>query len=129
MQDKVLSGLDRDISNILNSEDSDEIKAKNYVTALTRFKNYSNPPKTEEQKITPAAAAAAVPAVPAVPTVTNPLKRKRVKMEPPKTTPSLSPKLWRRTQRQHKKKNFGSQWIDYSGRTKDKKSRGTWIEL
>ena len=45
MRDKVLSGLDSEISSILNSQESDEIKAKNYALTLRRFVNYSNPPK------------------------------------------------------------------------------------
>src|SRR5207248_8904574 len=45
MRDKVLSRLDSEISSILNSQESDEIKAKNYARMLHRFVNYSNPPK------------------------------------------------------------------------------------
>ena len=68
MRDKVLSGLDTEISNILNSDVSDEIKARSYVTALARFKNYSAPPKSEQAPPTaPAAVTVATPAVPADP--------------------------------------------------------------
>ena len=35
MRDKVLSALDIDISNILNSNDSDEFKAKSYMSAAS----------------------------------------------------------------------------------------------
>src|SRR6267154_3488752 len=48
MRDKVLSELDSGISNILNSDDSDEIKAKNYISTLARFRNLSAPAKLEE---------------------------------------------------------------------------------
>jgi len=43
MRDKALSGLDEDISNILESDASDEIKAKSYVAALSRLRHISNP--------------------------------------------------------------------------------------
>ena len=135
MRDKALSGLDNDISNILNSDLSDEIKARNYVSALARYKNYSTPPKSVEPKPAPPPPPAAPPTTPAVSTAftftgKSPLKRprKRVKTEPLDIAPSLEPKLWRRTQRSHVKKKFGSQWIEYDGRTKKPKSRATWIE-
>src|SRR4051812_37151003 len=88
MRDKVLSGLDTEISDILNSDVSDEIKARSYISALARFRNYSTPPKPIEAPAAAAAAAAAaapaavapavaaVPAVPAVPfKALTPLKR------------------------------------------------------
>src|SRR5437867_11859182 len=72
MRDKVLSGLDTEISDILNSDVSDEIKARSYISALARFRNYSTPPKPIEAPTAvavPAAAAAVSPAAsaPAVP--------------------------------------------------------------
>jgi hypothetical protein len=132
MRDKVLSGLDTDISNILNSDDTDEIKAKNYITALARFRNYSVPPRSEEIKPLPPPPLTAVPAVPSVPfKAVSPRKRshKRVKVELPVVDPPLDATLWRRTQRQQTKKKFGSQWTDYNTRSKKKKSHPSWIEL
>jgi len=140
MRDKVLSGLDTDISNILNSDDSDEIKAKSYIAALARFRNYSFPPKPEEVKTLPAPIVPTAPAVPTTapttaPTVpfktVSPLKRprKRVKVESLDVASSLDPSLWRRTQRLRTKKKFGPQWIDFSNKSqKKKKSRTNWIE-
>src|SRR5437867_2377490 len=130
MRDKVLSGLDTEISDILNSDVSDEIKARSYVSALARFRNYSVPP-VERAPVAAAAAPAATPvAAPAVPfKALTPLKRphKRVKDETVDIVPSLDEPLWRRTQRTHTKKKFGSQWIEYNGHTK-KKPRPHWIE-
>ena len=133
MREKAMSGLDTDISNILNSDVSDEIKARSYVSALARFKNYSAPPKSEEPKALAPPPAPAIPVVPTVPFKTiSPLKRthKRVKVESLDIAPSLDQPLWRRTQRLSSKKKFGPQWIEYSGRSKKKKqkSRSTWIE-
>src|SRR3989442_1448393 len=136
MRDKVLSGLDTEISDILNSDVSDEIKARSYISALARFRNYSSPSKPIEAPVAaaaPAAAAAAAAVAPAVPAVPfkapTPLKRphKRVKVETLDVVPSFDEPLWRRTQRTHTKKKFGSQWIEYNGRTK-KKARPHWIE-
>jgi len=58
----------------------------------------------------------------------TPLKHphKRVKVETLDVVPSLDEPLWRRTQRTHTKKKFGSQWIEYNGRTKKKHPH--WIE-
>src|SRR2546425_13356560 len=89
MRDKVLSGLDTEISNILNSDVSDEIKARSYVSALARFRNYSVTPKREEPKApppTPAPTPAPLPSVPAVSFKTTtstkrPHKRARVESE------------------------------------------------
>src|SRR5271163_967510 len=49
MRDKTLSGLDADISNILDSDASDEIKAKNYAATLSRFKHIYNPPQEKSK--------------------------------------------------------------------------------
>src|SRR6267154_891646 len=81
MRDKVLSELDSGISNILNSDDSDEIKAKNYISALARFRNLSAPAKPEKTTPVP-------PSPPPVASVAyktaRPPKRphKRVKSKP-----------------------------------------------
>lgn len=145
MRDKVLSSLDSDISNILNSDATDEAKTKSYVSALSRFKNYSAPTKPDK----PIALTTSPPAPPAPPALpvpplsltTKPLKvsRKRVKKVKPVSSAVLdqllragSP-LWKRTQtRAQAKKSFGSQWIDYSSppkleRQKAKASK-TWTE-
>src|SRR6266516_6945784 len=139
MRDKALSGIDTEISNILNSHASDEIKAASYMSALTRFKNYSNPPKSEVlAPATPAAPAApAAPAHPAAAFKVHSVKRKRAKAHsPPKRTkvtpsdifPSIDPPTWKHTQRIRKRKNFGPQWIEYSGQSAKKKSPTSWIE-
>lgn len=125
MQDKVLSGLDNDISNILNSDEPDEVKARNYITTLARFKNISAPAKPE--KVVPPPTVAAVPKVPTVAfKATSPPKRphKRVKVEDAITDPTL----WRRTQRTPSKKKFGSQWVTNSEAKKRKRSLQSWIE-
>ena len=145
MREKALSGLDTEISSILNSDVSDEIKARSYISALTRYKNYSAPPRSEEtQPTTPhppplpptVPPSPTVPAVPAAPSVfslasktASPRKgsRKRAKTESLDIASSLDPLLWRRTQRSRVTKKFGSQWIEYNGRSK-KKSRAAWIE-
>ena len=41
MKDKALSGLDTDISSILESDEPDEIKMQKYAASLKRFKSYS----------------------------------------------------------------------------------------
>jgi hypothetical protein len=43
MKEKTLGGLDGEIDNILNSDQSDDIKAQNYAVALRRYRNYSQP--------------------------------------------------------------------------------------
>jgi len=43
MKDKALSGLDTDISSILESDEPDEIKVQKYAASLKRFKSYSAP--------------------------------------------------------------------------------------
>lgn len=51
MRDKALSGLDGEISSILNSELNDELKAKQYSAALSRFRNYSADQSPKENPI------------------------------------------------------------------------------
>ena len=43
MKDKALSGLDTDISSILETDEPDEIKMQKYAASLKRFKSYSAP--------------------------------------------------------------------------------------
>ena len=133
MRDKALSGLDADISSILKSDEPDEIKVRNYMTALSRYKNYSASPKPVPLTVPPQPPTQPDPAIPAVPPVlqfkvTTPSKRsgKRVKIEPLEHDSSLTQQLWRRTQRKPTKKKFGPQWIEYS--ETPKKSRPAWIE-
>ena len=131
MRDKALSELDNDISNILNSNDSDEFKAKSYMSAASRFRNLSAPPKPAK----PVQQLPATPQVPAVPSVAfkalSPPKRphKHVKVE---AVSSIDPTLWRRTQRTPSKKKFGSQWLSYGESPSKKKkkavARQTWID-
>ena len=136
MRDKALSTLDTDISNILNSNDSDEFKAKSYMSAASRFTNLSAPPKLA--KPTPVSQPPAARQVPAIASVAfkpltppkRPHKRaKRVKVE---AVPSIDPTLWRRTQRTPSKKKFGSQWLSYGESPSKKKkkavARQTWID-
>lgn len=137
MRDRALSGLDADISKILDSDEPDEVKSRNYVSALSRYKMYSAPPKPSPPP-PPADAAVAVPpvvaAVPAVPDVfqfkaRSPPKRKskRVKKESLDSDLSFEPTLWRRTQREQTKNKLGSQWITLD-ETPKKGKRSTWIK-
>ena len=93
MRDKVLSGLGTEISNILNEDVSDKIKAKSYISALARFRSISAPPKPVKTAPTPQLPSASPIAFKA----TIPPKRphKRVKVE---SVPTADPTLWRRTQ-------------------------------
>ena len=119
MRDKVLSGLDSEISGILNSQESDEIKAKNYALTLRRFVNYSNPPK-------PTSPPPPSPPPPPTPITTPGAKtRKRVKRlkkihlsvaKDPSVfnwddRPIRDDSLWKRTKRVVKEKKFGTQWV------------------
>ena len=132
MRDKALSGLDVDISKILDSDEPDEVKSMNYVAALTRYKRYSDTPKPAPP-VRPASppAVAAVPAVPATfqfKTQSPPKRRsKRVKKESSDALSSFEPSLWRRTQREQTKKKLGSQWVTLD-ETPKKRKRSTWIE-
>lgn len=129
MSEKVLTGLDTDISNILNSSESDEIKAQRYMSALSRFKIISAPPKPS--KVTPPSPPVPTPAVPAVPAVPfkalAPPKRphKRVKVE---TSPSVDTLLRRRTQRTPAKKKFSPQWLSFHDTPKKRKAVKAWID-
>ena len=89
MLEKALSGLDLDISNILNSEDSDEIKVKNYASALGRFRNYSNPPKPPATASTAASTAVSSHAIAMIPRAAVRTKKKKARKvtKHPKTEP------------------------------------------
>lgn len=124
MTDKVLSSLDSNISDILNSDVSDEVKAKNYVSALARFKNISAPPKPEEKPI-------ALPAIPPPPPPSAPVSIKKTPRKRTKPVEKLlqadSP-LWERTRRARTKKIFGSQWLEYKDSPKKLKDSQTWLK-
>ena len=128
MRDKVLSLLDTDISSILNSDDTDEVKVKSYITALARYKNLSSPPKPEKPAppaSIPVPATASPMVEPKIPSVTfktkSPPKRrhKRVRVD-------TDPTLWRRTQRTPIKKKFSPQWLTFDKSPTKKKT--TWLE-
>ena len=132
MRDKALSALDTDISDILNSDVSDEMKAQRYISSLARFRNYSAPPKLEKTLPAPAPSVAPVQQLPSVPSITFKTKtapkrpHKRVKVD---TDFSIDPTLWRRTQRTPTKKKFGPQWLSYTeSPSKKKKPAKVWIE-
>jgi len=135
MLDKTLSGLDTDISNILYSTDSDEIKVKKYISDLARFRNYSSPPKPKAILPPPPAPVITSPppsvhASPATVAQRAPQKCscKRVKTESLSDIPLVDSSLWRRTKRLQTKKRFGSQWIEYNSHSRAKKDRSAWIE-
>ena len=125
MHDKVLSRLDMDISSILNSDETDEVKAKSYITALARYKNLSAPPKPE--KSTPPAS------IPVPPTTSSTVKPKNPSVSfktksPPKrrhkrVRVDTDPTLWRRTQRTPMKKKFSPQWLTFDEEFQPKKRR------
>ena len=129
MRDKALSGLDTDISNILNSDESDEIKARNYISALARYKNISAPPKPTPPPVPPAVLdTAAVPATFQFKARSPPKRKsKRVKMESLGDDHSFETSLWRRTQREQTKKKFSPQWVTLD-KTPKKRKHSTWIE-
>ena len=143
MRDKALSGLDSEISSILDSGDSDEIKARNYTAALARFKNYSKPPTVKRDTL---------PAIPPPPPPTLPRpnppppkptrKRvKRAKIEPLESSPVATPvswdrfvhpdsthdeTLWKRTLRTRTAKK--SRLFDETSKKKKKNLRKTWVQ-
>ena len=139
MLDKALSGLDTDISNILKSEEPDEIKVRNYMTALSRYKSFSTSPPPTVHPPTLPPPPPPPPTIAAVPVsvppviqfkVTSPSKRsgKRIKIEPLEGASSIDSQPWSRTQRKRIKKKFGPQWIEYNETLRNKKSRPPWIE-
>src|SRR6266516_1093514 len=115
MTDKLLSGLDNDISSILNSDASDEAKARSYTVALSRFKTFSSPPRgpprgPPPQGLQPQAAVAAVPALmskaaPVTYKTSKPPKRlhKRTK---PKLPAVDDPSFWQRELRTPSKRKM-----------------------
>jgi len=130
MLDKTLSGLDNEISVILNSNDSDEIKAKNYVSALARFKNYSNPPNPTAVLPPPPAPVVTPPQIP--PDAPPIVERKRPSVtfktkSPPKRRHKHfriddDPTLWKRTLRTPMKKKFSPNWLTYDESPNERKT-------
>ena len=131
MRDKALSGLDSIIADILNSGDSDDIKAKSYVTALSRFRNYSTPPTKAVKQETPPAAVQQ-PIIPPPPAATSRKRTKRIKALSKDANQNIvswdqqpDSTVW---ERQTPKK---SEWSDQSGSAKKKrKSRKniSWMQ-
>ena len=126
MRDKALSELDSDISNILNGEDSDEAKAKSYISALARFRNLSAPPKAVKPvppppPPPPPQPAAAAVGYKAVRAPQRPHKRSKVE-----TVPSDDPTLWQSRLRTPAKRKLEDQWNKESPKKK-KKPRKKWI--
>src|SRR6266516_1594948 len=131
MKDKVLSRLDDDISSILDSDVSDEVKARNYASALSRFKAISSPPRGPPPPpgLQPQAAVAAVPALqpqpkamPATYKTRKPPKRlhKRTKL------PAVDdPSFWQRELRTPSKRNLGTQWVSLEETPKKRKNTDT----
>jgi len=130
MRDKVLSRLDTDISSILNNDETDEVKVKSYIAALTRYKNLTAPPKPE--KVAPPAVNPEPPL--AVPTTVK-TKRPSVSFKtksPPKrrhkpTRVDTDPTLWRRTLRTPMKKKFSPQWLTFDDVETLPKPKTQWI--
>ena len=148
MRDKALSGLDSDISNILNDDVSDEIKVNRYISALSRFKNIFVPPPSPPGAPPPQPQAAVAPpqvpmpqAQPQAASVTykvmKPPKRphKRAKVvtdaslwERALQTPAKKSLEWiddvpvKRTKRLQTKKKFDSQWLVES------KKKKSWVQ-
>ena len=121
MKEKALSELDNDISSILNGNESDEAKAKSYISALARFRNLSAPPKIEKPVPPPPP-----PPQPAVGyKAMRPPQRshKRAKIE---VAPLDDPTLWQRRLRTPAKRKLEDQWIKESPKKK-KKPRKKWI--
>jgi len=141
MRDKALSGLDVDISNILNDDVSDEIKVNRYISALSRFKNISAPPPPPPPQPQAAVAQPQVPqlqpqAAPAGYKVSRlpkrPHKRPKVDVDPSLweralRTPAKKSLDWidvpaKRTKRLQTEKKFDSQWLVES------KKKRSWIQ-
>jgi hypothetical protein len=124
MREKALSSLDSDISNILNSDVSDELKAKSYAASLSRFRSYSSPPKVEtpvEQR--------------AVSTPKQPIRQRERRSRRAQwldSDDSLDATPADTSKRTHSKEKFGAQWVDKTPLKKKKKQRRkankTWFE-
>jgi hypothetical protein len=124
MRDKALSNLDSDISNILNSDVSDELKAKSYAASLSRFRSYSSPPS--------------------LPAVEKPVEQRAVSTPQSAARPRERHSKDRRSRRAQWldsddsqddspsiKEKFGAQWIDKTPAKKKKKIRRknkTWVQ-
>src|SRR6266516_5406275 len=131
MKDKVLSGLDNDISSILNSDASDEAKAYSYMSALSRFKAISSPPRGPTPGTQPQAAVAAVPAVPAVPrqpkaaSVSYKMRKPPKRLHKPKLSALDDPSFCRRELRTPSKRNLGTQWTSLGDTPVKRKKKQT----
>jgi type IV secretory pathway VirB10-like protein len=121
MRDKVLSGLDSEISGILNSQESDEIKAKKYALTLRRFVNYSSPPKPSLPTPPPPPPTPITAPVPKTSSVKRVKRLKKTHLNVAKDASVFNwddqsirdddSALWKRTRRAVKEKKFGTQWV------------------
>ena len=122
MRDKVLSGLDSEILSTLNSQESDEIKAKKYALTLRRFVNYSKPPKPSLPTPPPPPPARITAPVAKTSSVKRGKRVKRLKktlLNDAKDAsvfnwddqPIRDDETWKRTKRVVKEKKFGTQWV------------------
>src|SRR5437867_3200728 len=121
MKEKALSELDSDISSILNGSESDEAKAKSYISALARFRNLSAPPKIEKPVPPPPPPPPPAIGYKAVRAPQRPHKRTKVVAAPPD-----DPTLWQRRLRTPAKRKLEDQCIKDSPKKK-KKPRKKWI--
>ena len=147
MRDKALSGLDSIISNILDSDESDELKAKSYMEALTRFRNYSKPPseKRETPSMAPSSPPPLTPQLPTLSASQRKKSRRRTKrIEPlhdadnassvsldqiihPDSTYDAT--LWKRSLRSSKADKNKINWIsDEKTSKKKKKTLKDWVQ-
>ncbi len=133
MKDKVLSGLDTDISNILNSDASDEAKVNSYMVALSRFKVISSPPPPRgpppppPQGLQPQAAAvlqAQPQAASAAYKTVKPPKRLHKRAKP--KLPADDPSFWQRKLRTPSK-NLSSQWLSLDETPTKRKKKQTGL--
>jgi len=133
MKDKVLSGLDNDISSILNSNASDEAKVNSYMRALSRFRVISSPPPQGPLAATvqPQAALAAVPAPQAQPqaaAVTYKTKKPPKRLHKRAKLPAVDdPSFWQRQLRTPSKRNLGTQWVTLGDTPVKRKKKQTGL--
>src|SRR6266516_5206582 len=133
MKDKALSGLDNEISSILNSDVSDEAKVHNYIFALSRFKAISSPrgppplqPPPPPQGPQPQAVAPTLQMQPQAASVAyktaKPPKRLH-KCAKPKLPAIDDSSFWQRKLRTPSK-NLSTQWVDDTPTKRKRKQTG-----
>ena len=133
MRDKALSALDSEMSSILENEDSDEIKARNYEAALIRFRNYLKPPVIKRDTL-PTVPPPPQPAPP--PPQPKPVRKrtKRVKNGSLDSAANVSSVSWDQFS-QPDSTHDASLWSQHSekksqdkSKKKKKKQRKTWVQ-